>query len=79
MTQKELVSRFMTAHQALNLIPVFNGENSDDSYAFRNTCKYTLQSVDPVEKERFVRGIITRLVGKAIHPFKHKYLKLLRG
>jgi len=50
------VSRFITAHQALQLIPVFNGENVDDSYAFHNACEYALQNINPAEKESFVRG-----------------------
>jgi len=67
-----IMSKFMTTHQALNLIPLFNGENADDSFAFHNACEYALQSIDPAEKENLIRGITTRLIGKAIRPFRHK-------
>ncbi|KAF0727122.1 protein DDB G0276689-like [Aphis craccivora] len=66
------MSNFMTTHQALNLIPVFNGENADDSFTFHNACEYALQSIDPAENENLIRGITTRLIGKAIRPLIHK-------
>lgn len=71
MSQKEQASRFMNVHQALNLIQIFNSENSDDSFAFHKAYGYALQSIDQIEKENFVRGITTRLIRKAVRPFRH--------
>ncbi|KAF0709274.1 Uncharacterized protein FWK35_00027105 [Aphis craccivora] len=59
-----IMSKFMTTRQALNLIPMFNGENADDSFAFHNACEYALQSIDPAEKENLIREILDLTVNK---------------
>ncbi|KAL4154312.1 hypothetical protein QTP88_000195 [Uroleucon formosanum] len=64
--KETIMSKFLTTHQALNLIPLFNGENADDSFVFHNACEYALQSIDPAEKENLIRGITTRLIERQV-------------
>ena len=65
----------MTDKQALDLIPIFNGENSDDNHAFINACEYALGKLDPLERDSFVKGITTKLTGKAYRTIRYKEIK----
>lgn len=66
---------YMTTKQALDLIPVFNGEDSDSNHAFINSCEYALENIDPETKDSFIKGITTRLTGKAYRAIRYKEIK----
>lgn len=66
---------YMTTKQALELIPVFNGENSDSNHAFINSCEYALENIDPIARDSFIKGITTRLTGKAYRAIRYKEVK----
>lgn len=72
MEKENQQERYMTVEQALKIIPIFNGESMNDNHAFQNSCEFALQNIDPRQTENFVRGITTRLVGKAYRPFRYK-------
>lgn len=66
---------YMSTKQALDLIPMFDGENSDSNHAFINSCEYALENVDPEVRDSFIRGIITKLTGKAYRAIRYKEVK----
>lgn len=68
-------SSFMTTKQALDLIPIFDGESSDTNHAFINACEYALENIDPTTRDSFVKGITTRLTGKAYRAIRYKEFK----
>lgn len=72
MEKENQQERYMTVEQALKIIPIFNEESTNDNHAFQNSCEFALQNIDPRQTENFVRGITTRLVGKAYRPFRYK-------
>ncbi|KAF0722694.1 CCHC-type domain-containing protein [Aphis craccivora] len=75
-SNKEVVmAKHMSIEQALKLIPVFDGENSDSNHAFQNSCDFALQNIDPSENDNFVKGITTRLTGKAYRAIRYKEIK----
>jgi len=69
------MSKHMSIEQALKLIPMFDGESSDSNHAFQNSCDFALQNIDPSERENFVKGITTRLTGKAYRAIRYKDIK----
>jgi hypothetical protein len=54
---------------------MFDGESSDSNHAFQNSCDFALQNIDPSESENFVKGITTRLTGKAYRAIRYKEIK----
>lgn len=69
------MAKFMSIEQALKLIPIFDGENSDSNHAFQNACDFAISNVDPELKTMFLKGITTRLVGKAYRAIRYKEIK----
>jgi hypothetical protein len=63
---------YMSIEQALKLIPIFDGENSDSNHAFINACEFATANIDPALKDMFLKGITTRLVGKAYRAIRYK-------
>lgn len=71
----DIMAKFMSIEQALKLIPIFDGENSDSNHAFQNACDFAISNVDPELKAMFLKGIMTRLVGKAYRAIRYKEIK----
>jgi len=70
--KNKMSKSYMSIEQALKLIPIFDGENSDSNHAFQNSCEFALQNIDPELTAVLVRGITTRLIGKAYRAIRYK-------
>lgn len=70
--KNKMSKSYMSIEQALKLIPIFDGENSDSNHAFQNSCEFALQNIDPELTTVLVRGITTRLIGKAYRAIRYK-------
>jgi hypothetical protein len=63
---------YLPIKQALKLIPVYDGKNSDSSHAFVNACEFPITNIVPVLKDIFLKWITTRLVGKSYRAIRYK-------
>lgn len=67
--------QYMSIEQALKLIPIFDGESSDSNHAFQNASEFAISNINPEMKDMFIKGITTRLVGKAYRAIRYKEIK----
>lgn len=66
----------------INLVPKFNGQNSQEVYPFLNTCDFVTQSINEECCPILLQVIISKLAGKAFAAMQHREVKswgALRG
>jgi len=50
---------------ALQLVPCFNGEDSQQVYPFIDTCGFVMKNVEESVRHILLRAILTKMIGKA--------------
>lgn len=62
----------LSLETAINLIPKFNGEKSQDVYPFLNTCDFVTKTISEDCRPILLQAILTKLSGKAFAATQHR-------
>lgn len=60
---------------AINLIPKFNGERTQEVYPFLSTCDFVMKTVSEDCRPILLQAILTKLAGKAFAATQHREVK----
>lgn len=70
MNNKQAVT--LSLETAINLIPKFNGEKSQEVYPFLNTCDFVTKTISEDCRPILLQAILTKLSGKAFAATQHR-------
>lgn len=62
----------LSLETAINLVPKFNGESTQEIYPFLNTCSFVMKSVSEESCPILLQAIISKLSGKAYAAIQHR-------
>jgi hypothetical protein len=66
----------LSLETAINLIPKFNGEKSQEVYPFLNTCDFVTKMISEDCRPILLQAILTKLSGKAFAATQHREILL---